>query len=173
MSPNEVPIPLEKTVTINGSTIEISIAEKKMSDKEKASYQKFMAKCISESSAKTDKEAAMSCAVTFERMKEKIMAEDDLEDVEEEEEDKEEDEEDEEDEEEEGKEENDEELQKSESAAKKQEKMQYREKSKTPFNSVKIITVEQLRKWEMHEKNETREDELKETKEAWRNTVDL
>jgi hypothetical protein len=167
MSPNEVPIPLEKTVTINGSTIEISIAEKKMSDKEKASYQKFMAKCISESSGKTDKEAAMSCAVTFERMKEKIMAEDDLEDVEKE------DVEEEEEEEEEDKEEDDEELQKSESAAKKQKKMQYREKSKTPFNSVQIITVEQLRKWEMHEKNETREDELKETKEAWRNTVDL
>lgn len=169
MSPNEVPIPLEKTVTINGATIEISIAEKKMSDKEKASYQKFMAKCISESSGKTDKEAAMSCAVTFERMKEKIMAEDDLEEIEDEDEDEEEDE----DKEDEDKEEDNEELQKSESAAKKQEKMQYREKSKTPFNSVKIITVEQLRKWEMHEKNETREDELKETKEAWRNTVDL
>lgn len=164
MSPNEVPIPLEKTVTINGATIEISIAEKKMSDKEKASYQKFMAKCISESFGKTDKEAAMSCAVTFERMKEKIMAEDDLEEIEDEDEDEEDDE---------DKEEDNEELQKSESAAKKQEKMQYREKSKTPFNSVKIITVEQLRKWEMHEKNETREDELKETKEAWRNTVDL
>jgi len=81
MSPNEIPIPLEKTVVINGSTIEVSIAEKKMSDKEKASYQKFMAKCISESSAKTDKEAASACAVTFERMKEKIMAEDDLEEI--------------------------------------------------------------------------------------------
>ena len=88
MSPNEVPIPLEKTVVINGSTIEISIAEKKMSDKEKASYKKFMAKCMSESSGKTDREVAMSCAVSFDRMKEKIMAEDeeddDLEEIKEE-----------------------------------------------------------------------------------------
>jgi hypothetical protein len=160
MSPNEVPIPLEKTVVINGSTIEISIAEKKMSDKEKASYKKFMAKCMSESSGKTDREAAMSCAVSFDKMKEKIMAEDeedDLEEIEKEEED----------------EEEEEEYEESKSAAKKGEKMEYREKPKTLSNSVRILTVEQLRKWELHEKNETREDELKETKEAWRNTVDL
>lgn len=160
MSPNEVPIPLEKTVVINGSTIEISIAEKKMSDKEKASYKKFMAKCMSESSGKTDREAAMSCAVSFDKMKEKIMAEDeedDLEEIEKEEED----------------EEEEEEYEESKSAAKKGDKMEYREKPKTSSNSVRILTVEQLRKWELHEKNETREDELKETKEAWRNTVDL
>jgi hypothetical protein len=162
MSPNEVPIPLEKTVVINGSTIEISIAEKKMSDKEKTSYKKFMAKCMSESSGKTDREAAMSCAVSFDKMKEKIMAEDeedDLEEIEKEEEGEEEEEE--------------EEYEESKSAAKKGDKMEYREKPKTSANSVKILTVEQLRKWELHEKNETREDELKETKEAWRNTVDL
>jgi hypothetical protein len=162
MSPNEVPIPLEKTVVINGSTIEISIAEKKMSDKEKASYKKFMAKCMSESSGKTDREAAMSCAVSFDKMKEKIMAEDeedDLEEIEKEEEGEEEEEE--------------EEYEESKSAAKKGDKMEYREKPKTSSNSVRILTVEQLRKWELHEKNETREDELKETKEAWRNTVDL
>jgi len=162
MSPNEVPIPLEKTVVINGSTIEISIAEKKMSDKEKTSYKKFMAKCMSESSGKTDREAAMSCAVSFDKMKEKIMAEDeegDLEEIEKEEEGEEEEEE--------------EEYEESKSAAKKGDKMEYREKPKTSSNSVRILTVEQLRKWELHEKNETREDELKETKEAWRNTVDL
>ena len=160
MSPNEVPIPLEKTVVINGSTIEISIAEKKMSDKEKTSYKKFMAKCMSESSGKTDREAAMSCAVSFDKMKEKIMAEDeedDLEEIEKEEEG----------------EEEEEEYEESKSAAKKGDKMEYREKPKTSSNSVRILTVEQLRKWELHEKNETREDELKETKEAWRNTVDL
>jgi len=207
MSPNEVPIPLEKTVVINGSTIEISIAEKKMSDKEKASYKKFMAKCISESSGKTDREAAMSCAVSFERMKEKIMAEDeedDLEEIKKEEEDEEEEEEDEEkgktlkekiklekkdikedefelelekkdlkDDREYLKELEKKKMQESKSAAKKGDKMEYREKPKTSANSVKILTVEQLRKWELHEKNETREDELKETKEAWRNTVDL
>ena len=207
MSPNEVPIPLEKTVVINGSTIEISIAEKKMSDKEKASYKKFMAKCISESSGKTDREAAVSCAVSFERMKEKIMAEDeedDLEEIKKEEEDEEEEEEDEEkgktlkekiklekkdikedefelelekkdlkDDKEYLKELEKKKMQESKSAAKKGDKMEYREKPKTPANSVKILTVEQLRKWELHEKNETREDELKETKEAWRNTVDL
>ena len=207
MSPNEIPIPLEKTVIINGSTIEVSIAEKKMSDKEKASYKKFMAKCISESSGKTDREAAMSCAVTFERMKEKIMAEDEedeLEEIKEEEEE----EEDEEEKEEEGKtleekiklekqdikedkfelelekkdlkddEEYLKELEKkkmehSKSAAKKGAKMEYREKPKTSANSVGIITVEQINKWEKHEKNENRIDELRETKEAWKNTVDL
>jgi hypothetical protein len=207
MSPNEIPIPLEKTVVINGSTIEVSIAEKKMSDKEKASYKKFMAKCISESSGKTDREAAMSCAVTFERMKEKIMAEDEEDELEEikEEEDEEEDEEE---KEEEGKtleekiklekqdikedkfelelekkdlkedEEYLKELEKkkmeqSKSAAKKGAKMEYREKPKTSANSVGIITVEQINKWEKHEKNENRIDELRETKEAWKNTVDL
>jgi hypothetical protein len=207
MSPNEIPIPLEKTVVINGSTIEISIAEKKMSDKEKASYKKFMAKCISESSGKTDREAAMSCAISFERMKEKIMAEDeedDLEEIKKEEEDEEEEEEYEEkgktlkekiklekkdikedefelelekkdlkDDREYLKELEKKKMQESKSAAKKGDKMEYREKPKTSANSVKILTVEQLRKWELHEKNETREDELKETKEAWRNTVDL
>ena len=207
MSPNEIPIPLEKTVVINGSTIEVSIAEKKMSDKEKASYKKFMAKCISESSGKTDKEAAVSCAVTFERMKEKIMAEDEEDELEEikEEEDEEEDEEE---KEEEGKTleekiklekqdikedkfelelekkdlKDDEEylkelekkkMEQSKSAAKKGAKMEYREKPKTSANSVGIITVEQINKWEKHEKNENRIDELRETKEAWKNTVDL
>lgn len=204
MSPNEIPIPLEKTVIINGSTIEVSIAEKKMSDKEKASYKKFMAKCISESSGKTDREAAMSCAVTFERMKEKIMAEDELEEIKEEEDE----EEDEEEKEEEGKTleekiklekqdikedkfelelekkdlKDDEEylkelekkkMEQSKSAAKKGAKMEYREKPKTSANSVGIITVEQINKWEKHEKNENRIDELRETKEAWKNTVDL
>jgi hypothetical protein len=167
MSPNEIPIPLEKTVVINGSTIEISIAEKKMSDKEKTSYRKFMAKCMSESSGKTDREAAMSCAVSFDKMKEKIMAEDeeddDLEEIKKEEED----------DKEYLKELEKKKMQESKSAAKKGDKMEYREKPKTSSNSVRILTVEQLRKWELHEKNETREDELKETKEAWRNTVDL
>ncbi len=204
MSPNEIPIPLEKTVFINGSTIEISIAEKKMSDKEKSAYRKFMAKCISESSGKTDKEAAMSCAVSFERMKEKIMAEDDLEEIKKEEEDEEEEEEKEEegktleekiklekqdikedkfelklekqdlkDDEEYLKELEKKKMEQSKSAAKKGAKMEYREKPKTSANSVGIITVEQINKWEKHEKNENRLDELRETKEAWKNTVDL
>ncbi len=203
MSPNEIPIPLEKTVVINGSTVEVCIAEKKMSDKEKASYQKFMAKCISETSGKTDKEAAISCAVSFERMKEKIMAEDDLEEIK-----KEEEEEEDEEKEEEGKtleekiklekkdikedkfelelEKQDlkddedylKELQKkkmeqSKSAAKKGAKMEYREKPKTPANSVGIITVEQINRWEKHEKNENQLDEQKETKHVWKNTIDL
>jgi hypothetical protein len=204
MSPNEIPIPLEKTVVINGSTIEVSIAEKKMSDKEKASYQKFMAKCISESSAKTDKEAAIACAVTFERMKEKIMAEDDLEEIKKEEEDEEEEEEKEEegktleekiklekedikedkfelelekqdlkDDEEYLKELEKKKMEQSKSAAKKGAKMEYREKIKTPANSIGIITVEQINKWEREEKNENRLDELRETKEVWKNTIDL
>jgi hypothetical protein len=207
MSPNEIPIPLEKTVIINGSTIEVSIAEKKMSDKEKASYKKFMAKCISESSGKTDKEAAVSCAVTFERMKEKIMAEDEedeLKEIEKEEEE----EEDEEEKEEEGKTleekiklekqdikedkfelelekkdlKDDEEylkelekkkMEQSKSAAKKGAKMEYREKPKTSANSVGIITVEQINKWERAEKNENKIQEQKETKTVWKNTIDL
>ena len=204
MSPNEIPIPLEKTVVINGSTIEVSIAEKKMSDKEKASYQKFMAKCISESSAKTDKEAAIACAVTFERMKEKIMAEDDLEEIKKEEEDEEKEEEKEEegktleekiklekedikedkfelelekqdlkDDEEYLKELEKKKMEQSKSAAKKGAKMEYREKIKTPANSIGIITVEQINKWEREEKNENRLDELRETKEVWKNTIDL
>lgn len=204
MSPNEIPIPLEKTVVINGSTIEVSIAEKKMSDKEKASYKKFMAKCISESSGKTDREAAMSCAVAFERMKEKIMAEDDLEEIKEEEDEEEEEEEKEEegktleekiklekqdikedkfelelekkdlkDDEEYLKELEKKKMEQSKSAAKKGAKMEYREKPKTFANSLKILTVEQFRRWELHEKNETREEELRDTKKAWRNTVDL
>ena len=204
MSPNEIPIPLEKTVVINGSTIEVSIAEKKMSDKEKTSYKKFMAKCISESSAKTDKEAAIACAVTFERMKEKIMAEDDLEEIKKEEEDEEKEEEKEEegktleekiklekedikedkfelelekqdlkDDEEYLKELEKKKMEQSKSAAKKGAKMEYREKIKTPANSIGIITVEQINKWEREEKNENRLDELRETKEVWKNTIDL
>ena len=204
MSPNEIPIPLEKTVVINGSTIEISIAEKKMSDKEKSAYRKFMAKCISESSGKTDREAAMSCAVAFERMKEKIMAEDDLEEIKKEEEDEEEEEEKEEegktleekiklekqdikedkfelklekqdlkDDEEYLKELEKKKMEQSKSAAKKGAKMEYREKPKTPANSVGIITVEQINRWEKHEKNENQLDEQKETKHVWKNTIDL
>ena len=190
MSPNEIPIPLEKTVVINGSTIEVSIAEKKMSDKEKASYKKFMAKCISESSGKTDREAAMSCAVTFERMKEKIMAEDEEEKEEEgktleekiklEKQDIKEDKfelelekKDLKDDEEYLKELEKKKMEQSKSAAKKGAKMEYREKPKTFANSLKILTVEQFRRWELHEKNETREEELRDTKKAWRNTVDL
>jgi hypothetical protein len=51
--------------------------------------------------------------------------------------------------------------------------MEYREKPKTSANSVGIITVEQINKWEKEEKNENRLDELKETKFVWKNTVDL
>ena len=201
MSPNEIPIPLEKTVVVNGSTIEVSIAEKKMSDKEKASYKKFMAKCISESSGKTDREAAMSCAVTFERMKEKIMAEDEedeLEEIKEEEEEKEEEgktleekiklekqdikedkfeleleKKDLKDDEEYLKELEKKKMEQSKSAAKKGAKMEYREKPKTSANSVGIITVEQINKWERAEKNENKIQEQKETKTVWKHTIDL
>ncbi len=38
---------------------------------ESLANKKFMAKCMSESSGKTDREAAMSCAVSFDKMKEK------------------------------------------------------------------------------------------------------
>ena len=86
MNPDQVKIPLEKTVTIKGSTIEISIAEKKMPEKEKKAYKKFMAKCMSESSEKNPKDAELSCAVSFERMKAKLMIEIEEEDEEEEEE---------------------------------------------------------------------------------------
>jgi hypothetical protein len=158
MNPEEVPIPLEKTVEIKNGTVEVSIAEKKMSDKEKKAYRKFMAKCVNGATDKSEKDAMLACAVDFEKVKEKIMAEDDLEEIEEEEEDEEDEE---------------EEVEESESSIKKQGKIAYREKPKNFTNSIKIITVEQIRKLEKHEKGETAEDERKETKEAWRNTVDL
>jgi hypothetical protein len=93
MNPEEVPIPLEKTVEIKNGTVEVSIAEKKMSDKEKKAYRKFMAKCVNGATDKSEKDAMLACAVDFEKVKEKIMAEDDLEEIEEEEEDEEEEEE--------------------------------------------------------------------------------
>ena len=173
MSPNQVPIPLEKTVVINGSTIEISIAEKKMPEKEKKAYQKFMAKCMSESSDKTDKEAAMSCAVTFERVKAKLMIEIEEEDEEEDEEEGEEECEKEDEGEDEGDEKKEMETEKSEASSKNQGKMSYREKPKTSANSIGIITVDQINKWEKAEKNENPIAEHKETKTAWKNTIDL
>lgn len=157
MNPEEVPIPLEKTVEIKNGTVEVSIAEKKMSNKEKKAYRKFMAKCVNSATDKSEKDAMLACAVDFEKVKEKMMAEDDLEEIEEEEEE----------------EDEEEEVEESESSIKKQGKIAYREKPKNFTNSIKIITVEQIRKLEKHEKGETAEDERKETKEAWRNTVDL
>lgn len=197
MNPEQVPIPLEKTIKIINGVVEVSIAEVTMTDKEKKVYQKFMAKCVA-SSSKDKKDAMLACAVNFKEMKEKLMAEeeedeeeddeeeDDIEEIKKEEEEEEEDEE-------EGKtleekiklEEEDlkddkeylqelkKKLNKSESATKKQNKMEYREKVKTPANSIGIITVEQINKWERAEKNETRLDELKETKTVWKNTIDL
>ena len=51
--------------------------------------------------------------------------------------------------------------------------MPTREKSKTPANSVGIITVEQINRWEKGEKNENKLAEQKETKQVWKNTIDL
>ena len=51
--------------------------------------------------------------------------------------------------------------------------MEYREKAKTPANTVGIITVDQINKWERAEKHETRQEELKESKTVWKNTIDL
>jgi hypothetical protein len=161
MNPEQVPIPLEKTIKFINGAIEVSIAEVSMTDKEKKVYKKFMAKCVS-SSSKDKKDAMVACAVDFKKMKEQLMAEDEEEDEEEEEEDVEEDD-----------EEDESVKEKSESAAKKQNKMEYREKVKTPGNSINIITIEQINKWEKAEKNETQLDEQKETKTVWRNTVDL
>ncbi len=197
MNPEQVPIPLEKTIKIINGVVEVSIAEVTMTDKEKKVYKKFMAKCVA-SSSKDKKDAMVACAVDFKKMKEKLMAEDEEEDDEEEddiEEIKKEAEEEEEEEEdaEKGKsleekiklEEEDikddqeylqelkKKLKKSESATKKQGKMEYNEKPKTPANSVGIITVDQINKWERAEKNETHLDELKETKTVWKNTIDL
>jgi hypothetical protein len=196
MNPEQVPIPLEKTLKIINGVIEVSIAEVSMTDKEKKVYKKFMAKCVA-SSSKDKKDAMVACAVDFKKMKEKLMAEDEESDDEEDdieeikkEADKEEKEEE---DKEEGKsleekiklEEEDlkddkeylqelkKKLKKSESATKKQGKMEYNEKPKTPANSVGIITVDQINKWERAEKNENHLDELKETKTVWKNTIDL
>lgn len=193
MSPEQIPIPLEKKVEIKNGVVEVSIGEMTMTDKEKKVYQKFMAKCVA-ASPRSEKDAMVACAVDFKKMKDELMAEEDEDEDEEddiEEMKKEaEEEEKEEEEEEEGKtleekiklEEEDikedqkylkELKKKAESAVKKQGKMEYREKPKTSANSVGIITVEQINKWEKEEKNENRLDELKETKFVWKNTVDL
>lgn len=205
MNPDEVPVPLEKSVQIVNGVVEVTIAEKKMTDKEKKVYKKFMAKCVSGATGKSKKDAMLACAVDFEKMKEKIMAEDDLEEIKKEEEE----DEDEEEKEEEGKSleekiklekedikedkyelelekqdlKDDEEylkdlekkkkMEESKSAAKKGAKMEYREKQKTPANSVGIITVDQINKWEKAEKNENQLQEQKETKTVWKNTIDL
>jgi hypothetical protein len=192
MNLNEVPIPLEKTVIINGSTIEVSIAETKMTDGEKDVYKKFMAKCMTETKGKTQKDAAMSCAVSFKSKKDELMkqAEDaKMSDVkkeamkEESQEEKDE----------EGKtdkeklalekqdikddlqylKELEKKIKKSDAATKNQGKMQYRDKPKTPANSVGIITVEQINKFEKAEKGENQLSEDKETKKTWKNTIDL
>ena len=155
MNPEQIPIPLEKKVEIKNGVVEVSIAEMSMTDKEKKVYQKFMAKCVAASS-KNEKDAMIACAVDFKKMKEELMQKEDSEEEEEEEEEDEEDE-----------------MEEAESAIKSQKKMKYRDKPKTSSNSLKIITVEQIRKQEEHEKNETPEDEARETKESWRNTVDL
>lgn len=196
MNPEQVPIPLEKTIKIINGVVEVSIAEVTMTDEEKKVYQKFMAKCVA-SSSKDKKDAMVACAVDFKKMKEKLMAEDkeaddeedDIEEIKKEADKEEKEEEDKE----EGKsleekiklEEEDlkddqeylqelkKKLKKSESATKKQGKMEYNEKPKTPANSVGIITVDQINKWERAEKNETHLDELKETKTVWKNTIDL
>ena len=191
MSPEQIPIPLEKKVEIKNGVVEVSIAEMTMTDKEKKVYQKFMAKCVA-ASPRSEKDAMVACAVDFKKMKDELMAEededeeDDIEEMKKEAEEEEKEEE----EEEEGKtleekiklEEEDikedqkylkELKKKAESAVKKQGKMEYREKPKTSANSVGIITVEQINKWEKEEKNENRLDELKETKFVWKNTVDL
>lgn len=90
MNPDEIPLPLEKTVTVKNGVVEVSITEAAMSSKEKKAYKKFMAKCVAES-GKDKKEAMMSCAVDFKKMKEKLVAEE-IEEEEEEDEKEEEDE---------------------------------------------------------------------------------
>jgi hypothetical protein len=90
MNPEEIPIPLEKTVEIKNGTVEVSIAEKKMTDKEKKVYRTFMAKCVAASEAGNKKEAMAMCAMDFNKMKEELMKEDEEEEEEDEEEEEEE-----------------------------------------------------------------------------------
>ena len=193
MSPEQIPIPLEKKVEIKNGVVEVSIAEMTMTDKEKKVYQKFMAKCVA-ASPRSEKDAMVACAVDFKKMKDELMAEEDEDEDEEDDIEEMKKEAEEEEKEEEGEEEGktleekikleEEDIKedqkylkqlkkKAESAVKKQGKMEYREKPKTSANSVGIITVEQINKWEKEEKNENRLDELKETKFVWKNTVDL
>jgi hypothetical protein len=84
MNPEDVPLPLEKTVTINNGVVEVCISAAKMTDKEKKVYKKFMAKCVSASS-KEQKEAMAMCSLDFEKMKSQLMEEDDEEEEEEDE----------------------------------------------------------------------------------------
>ena len=88
MNPDEVPVPLEKSVQIVNGVVEVTIAEKKMTDKEKKVYKKFMAKCVSGATGKSKKDAMLACAVDFEKMKDGLMkAAEEEEDDEEEDED--------------------------------------------------------------------------------------
>ena len=67
-----------------------------------------------------------------------------------------------------------EDIEESDSAQKSQKKMEYRNLiKKTSSNSVTITTPKQIKKAEDEEKNETPEDERAETKEVWKNTIDL
>lgn len=189
MKPEDVPTPLKKTVEYKNGVAEVSLSCMCMDDHEDYVYRHFMSACMMEPMAFTDTrnldmptsmgrckavygnmrdsllEKADGGQLTTEQLKlpvplqkallrkmdkpsdplsHEIKESDIMENIEE-----------------------------SDSAQKAQKQMQYRETIKTSSNSLTIISPEQIKKAEEEEKEETPEEERAETKEVWKNTIDL
>lgn len=189
MKPEDVPTPLKKTVEYKNGVAEVSLSCMCMDDHEDYVYRHFMSACIMDPMAFThthnlDMPTSMGrCKAAYGNMRDTLLEKaeggqltteqlklpvdmqkallrkmdkpndplsheikesDIMEDIEE-----------------------------SDSAQKSQKKMQYRETIKTSSNSLTIISPEQIKKAEEEEKEETPEEERAETKEVWKNTIDL
>jgi len=189
MKPEDVPTPLKKTVEYKNGVAEVTLSSVIMEDHEDYVYRHFMSACIMEPMALTDTRnldmpsSMGKCKAAYGNMRNSLLEKaegggltpaqlklpvalqkailrkmdkpsdpashenkesDTMEEIEE-----------------------------SDSAEKAQKKMEYRETVKTPTNSLKIISPEQIKKAEEGEKEETPEEERAETKKVWRNTVDL
>jgi hypothetical protein len=189
MKPEDVPTPLKKTVEYKNGVAEVSLSSVEMDDHEDYVYRHFMSACIMEPLAFTDTRnldmpsSMGKCKAAYGNMRESLLQKteggeltteqlklpvalqkallrkmDKPSDPESH-----------------GIKESDtmEEIEESDSAQKSQKKMEYRDTVKTPTNSLKIISPEQIKKAEEEEKEETPEEERAETKEVWKNTIDL
>jgi protein required for attachment to host cells len=189
MKPEDVPTPLKKTVEYKNGVAEVSLSYMEMDDHEDYMYRHFMSNCMMEPMAFTDTrnldmptsmgrckavygnmrnsllEKAEGGGLTPAQLKlpvalqkailQKMDKDSDSDDHENKESDTMED------------------IEESDSAQKSQKQMQYRETIKTSSNSLTIISPEQIKKAEEEEKKETPEEERAETKEVWKNTIDL
>lgn len=189
MKPEDVPTPLKKTVEYKNGVAEVSLSCMCMDDHEDYVYRHFMSACMMEPMAFTDTRnldmptSMGRCKAVYGNMRDSLLEKteggeltteqlklpialqkallrkmdkpsdpmsheikesDIMEDIEE-----------------------------SDSAQKSQKQMQYRETIKTSSNSLTIISPEQIKKAEKEEKEETPEEERAETKEVWKNTIDL